>query len=167
MKILVFSDSHGRFHNMKKAIDLHPDAKYILHLGDGLADLDFIDTKKHTVVKVNGNYEDAFSRNINGLPFALVEIENARIFMCHGHKYSVNYGMHNLYYTALENNADIALYGHTHIKHNEYMPTEREKGLYLFNPGSISRPRDNVYSSYGIIEIQNGNILLSHGFIKK
>ena len=172
MKILVFSDSHGRFHNMEKALSLHSDAKYILHLGDGTSDLDFIDTKSYTVHKVNGNYEDSFLYTHNGLPFFCFEVENKKIYMCHGHRHNVRFSMQNLCYSAIENNADIVLYGHTHIKHNEYISseklhTDRENGLYIFNPGSISRPRDSIYPSYGIIEIQDGGILLSHGIIKE
>ena len=39
MKILIFSDSHGRSANMLKAIEYHPDAETLLHLGDGTDDL--------------------------------------------------------------------------------------------------------------------------------
>ena len=90
--------------------------------------------------------------------------------MCHGHRQFVNVGHQNLIYSAIEQNADIALYGHTHCKFNKYIPSDElafncNKGLYIFNPGSISRPRDGIYPSYGIIEIQENGILLSHGNI--
>ena len=38
MKILVFSDSHGRDQYMLKALKTHPDAEAAIFLGDGLAD---------------------------------------------------------------------------------------------------------------------------------
>lgn len=165
MKILVFSDSHGKFINMQKAIDMHPDAQYLLHLGDGTADLDDINTVNKKIYTVNGNFEDSFFSAQKGLPFQCVEIEGKRIFMCHGHRQRVSYGLQNLCYNALENDADVALYGHTHVKYDKFVPFE-QKGLHVFNPGSISRPRDCVYPSYGIIEIQKNGILLSHGMIK-
>ncbi len=165
MKILVFSDSHGNCVNMQKAVDMHPDARYILHLGDGINDLDMLKTGNIKTYTVNGNFEDGFFSAKKGLPFQCVEIEGKKIFMCHGHRQKVGFGLQNLYYTALENGADIALYGHTHVKYNKYTPLE-EKGLHIFNPGSISRPRDNIYSSYGIIDIQKNGVLLSHGLIK-
>ena len=41
------------------------------------------------------------------------------------------------------------LYGHTHIKVNE--ASEAHPGLWLFNPGSVSIPKDGAHS-YGIYE---------------
>jgi putative phosphoesterase len=172
MKILVFSDSHGKYNNMQKAVNMHPDAKYLLHLGDGIADLDNVNMGNIELHKVNGNFEDSFLFVKKALPFECVEICGRRIYMCHGHRHKVGFGLHNLCLSALENNIDIALYGHTHVKHNEYitgekLPFTRKNGLYIFNPGSISLPRDSIYSSYGIIEIQDNGILLSHGLIKE
>ena len=179
MKILIFSDSHGNNSNIIKACKLHRDASYILHLGDGKADIEPIKDNLPKCFAVNGNYEDSFSfllgkgsKNNDVSP--LIEIDGLRIFMCHGHRQRVNYGMQNLIYSALENDADIALFGHTHSKYNKYYSGEhtavcREKGLYIFNPGSISRPRDSIYPSYGILETgdtNNKGILLSHGHIK-
>ena len=61
MKLLVFSDSHGKYSNIQKAVDSHPDASFILHLGDGIQDMESVNTRDVTVYKVNGNYEDCFS----------------------------------------------------------------------------------------------------------
>ena len=41
------------------------------------------------------------------------------------------------------------VYGHTHIKVNEV--SEAHPGLWLFNPGSVSIPKDGTHS-YGIYE---------------
>lgn len=64
---------------------------------------------------------------------------------------------------ATENNADLVLFGHTHIPLERYIPTE-DGGFYIFNPGSIGRSFDGK-SSYGIINITDKGILLSHGLI--
>ena len=49
-KILVFSDSHGTTHNMRRAIDMHPDAEVIFFLGDGLSDIElFIKDKTRPI----------------------------------------------------------------------------------------------------------------------
>lgn len=168
MKILVFSDSHGSSFNMQKAINMHPDAEYILHLGDGVEDLRYIKHSIPNIFAVSGNHEDFSSLAENQPHSRVVEIAGKRIFMCHGHKLKVRLGLQNLYYTANEECADIALYGHTHIKRNDYLPSnQHENGLYIFNPGSISQPRDDFYSSFGLIDIQPNGILLSHGLIKK
>lgn len=171
MKILIFSDSHRYYANIQKAINLHPDAKYLLHLGDGIADIKNVDTNNMDIFTVKGNYEDSFwSSQNDGNISRCIEISGKKLFMCHGHRQFVNAGHQNLIYSAIEQNANIALYGHTHCKFNKYFPEKDlpfncDKGLYVFNPGSISIPRDGIYPSYGIIEIEENGILLSHGNI--
>ena len=51
MTILVFSDSHGGYTNMEKAVALHPDAKMIIFLGrvaacESLSDISHLSMKK-------------------------------------------------------------------------------------------------------------------------
>ncbi len=173
MKILVFSDSHGSPANISRAIKLHPDAKILIHLGDGINDLYKIKETNpdYETAMVYGNFEDSFFVKRSENTFNCIDAQGIKIFLCHGHRYSVGYSKQNLIYAALEQNADIALFGHTHVKYKEYISperlnTNREKGLYLFNPGSISHPRDGIYASFGIIEIRDNGILLSHCIIK-
>lgn len=171
MKILVFSDSHGRPNNMQKAIEYHKDAQYLLHSGDGIKDIELLKNAPDNIITANGNFEDCFFSLRKEKNYETFELCGKNFFMTHGHRYDVNFSMTRLIYSALEHNADVIIYGHTHRKHLEYisgenLPFQRENGLYIFNPGSISRPRDDVYSSYGIIEIQGNGVLLSHGIIK-
>ena len=58
--------------------------------------------------------------------------------------------------------ADIALFGHTHLVHEEYDP---ESGIYLFNPGSIGEPREGK-PSYGILSLAGENVLFSTGNVE-
>ncbi len=171
MKIIVFSDSHGKYANIKKAVDMHPDAKYLIHSGDGVMDLNTLDNLPQNIFTVNGNHEDGFRGAKNNVRQQCITVCGKKIFLCHGHKHNVNFNLQNLIYAAVEANADIAVYGHTHIKHSEYIPPDklfvgRSNGLYIFNPGSISMPRDSIYSSFGLIEIHKNGILLSHGTVK-
>ncbi len=80
-----------------------------------------------------------------------------KIFLTHGDLYGVKYGTERLGYAAEERGADIVLFGHTHIPHEEYISAQ--KPYYLFNPGSISSPS----YSYGIITLTESTVLLSHG----
>ena len=173
MKILVFSDSHGNPANISRAIKMHPDAELLLHLGDGINDLYKIQESypSYKIVTVYGNFEDSFFVKTDGKTSDCIVANGKKIFLCHGHRYSVGFSKQNLIYAALEQDADIALFGHTHVKYNEYISpemlnTDAKKGLYLFNPGSISRPRDSIYASFGILEIRDNGILLSHCIIK-
>ena len=170
MKILVFSDSHGKPAALKKAIELHPDARGIIHAGDGIKDLDLIENKPPVIAQVKGNFEDAVYSARNADSSCVIDVDDVRIFVSHGHRYNVSFGMTNLIYAARENKADLVIFGHTHVKYNKYVPCDEDtfrktNGIFLFNPGSISRPRDSLYPSYGILEIRNRDILLSHGTV--
>lgn len=171
MKILVVSDSHGRSSGIAKVLKMHQDAHYLIHLGDGIDDLKDLSTPDSIqMITVNGNREDGFFSLKKAPPFSLLEVLGKKLFICHGHRYNVNHSMQNLYLAAKEQDADIALFGHTHFKHNEYVPPleteDSQKGIYLFNPGSISAPRDDLFPSFGLIDIRESGILLSHGIIR-
>lgn len=169
MKILVISDSHGSKHNIKRVLDLHPDADALFHLGDGTADLSSLNGLPPAVFTVNGNHEDGLFSSKKGFAETAAEVGGKRFFLCHGHRLGVSFGMQNLIYKALESDADVVLFGHTHRKCLTYIPegsaAGQNKGFYIFNPGSVSRPRDSIYGSFGLIEIKNNGILLSHGSI--
>ncbi len=155
MKILVFSDSHGAYSNMERAIGAHPDAEMIFFLGDGLRDADrlFDEYKNIPHVAVKGNCD--FSASYGGesyLDEQTVDLGGVRIFACHGHKYGVKSSELSLWLRAKEKEATLALFGHTH------QPYERcYEGVRLFNPGSIGQ------GSYGVIYIENKGIVASHG----
>lgn len=171
MKIIVFSDSHGRINNMQKAINIHKNADCLLHAGDGILDINLLQNTPPLIYRTKGNYEDCSYVTKGEDTQEIFELFGKKIFLCHGHRHNVNFSMSRLIYSAVECDSDIAIFGHTHVKHNEYisgdnLPFTREKGLYIFNPGSISTPRDDVYGSFGIIEIQEKGVLLSHGIIK-
>lgn len=142
---------------MKKAAALHPDAKMIIFLGDGLRDADVLfDEYRHIPhVGVKGNCD--FSSTFGGesyLEEQTVDVEGVRIFCCHGHKYGVKSSELRLWMRAKEKEVDVALFGHTHT------PFERcFEGVRLFNPGSIGA------GSFGVLHIENGAVVASHGKI--
>lgn len=170
MKILVFSDTHGRAYKIQKIIDMHKDAAAILHLGDGYGDLDHKETYGIPVYAVKGNGEDWFAYATDGVPSErLLEFDGVKLFMIHGHKHGVKYGTDRAARRAIDLGADILLFGHTHSPYENYIaegdPIDRvsaSKGLYVFTPGSLGEPRFST-PSYGIITISGGSILLSHG----
>lgn len=171
MKILVFSDSHQRDNYIREAVQLHLNAgavDRIIHLGDGVRDLEGI-YPQIPVCYVDGNYEEYITSYIARKALTtenLIELGGFKFFMTHGHRYGVKGGLSHAVTAAKQKGADVLLFGHTHERYYEYIPPENddERGLYVFNPGSISRPRDNQFS-YGVIEIRNGNILISHASV--
>ena len=109
--------------------------------------------KSGRVIAVRGNCEAEVDQMVLEFPCmsdsALVMGSDGRELFCtHGHVFGA--GMHNSVDNAPVLPAGSALvYGHTHIKVNE--ESQKHPGLWLFNPGSVSIPKDGTHS-YGIYE---------------
>ena len=151
MKILVMSDSHGAQNAMLQAVEKEsPD--YILHLGDCDSDCSVITSMYPNIPirAVKGNC-DPFSSQPDIENFKL---EGKYFLMTHGHIFSVKSTLTRLMSQARHQNADIVLYGHTHIPHKE-----QYKNALIVNPGSIGH---GVPKKYAIIEINDGKVICEH-----
>lgn len=172
MKFLIASDIHGSVYwaeRLMAAIEAEQPDRIIL-LGDLLYhgprnDLprDYAPkrvipllndlAKSGRVIAVRGNCEAEVDQMVLEFPCmsdsALVMDSDGRELFCtHGHVFGA--GMHNSVDNAPVLPAGSALvYGHTHIKVNE--ESQKHPGLWLFNPGSVSIPKDGTHS-YGIYE---------------
>lgn len=172
MKFLIASDIHGSAYWAERLIAAieaeQPDR--IIFLGDLLYhgprnDLprDYAPkrvipllndlAKSGRVIAVRGNCEAEVDQMVLEFPCmsdsALVMDSDGRELFCtHGHVFGA--GVHNSVDNAPALPAGSALvYGHTHIKVNE--ESQKHPGLWLFNPGSVSIPKDGTHS-YGIYE---------------
>ena len=150
MKILVVSDSHGFEGNLRKVIERVEPIDMLIHLGDFESGEDRIKKMVNCDVHMvpgNNDYAPHVDRD------KVVSIAGHRIFLTHGHKYGVYYGLYGLYDKAKENNCDVVLYGHTHIPKINYMDD-----ITFVNPGSISLPRQNyTQPTFLIMEIDKKN----------
>lgn len=162
MKCLCFSDSHGSSYNIRAALNKHPDAEVIFYLGDGLRDLEeYILDRKRAWLAVQGNCDysallgEKFVKKTDS-----ITLMGRRILFTHGDLYGVKYGLDGVTKLAIDHNADLLLFGHTHQPLERYVSTD-EGGFYLFNPGSIGGGYGGA--SYGVINITDKGILLSHG----
>lgn len=147
MKIAIFSDSHGNVDFMLKVLKIQSfDA--VIHLGDHAADAQSIRLvhQSFPVYSVRGNCDltAAESEEI------ILELEGKRILAIHGHTKNVKYGLLNALCAAREVNADILLFGHTHVP-----LCSHEHGVLLLNPGTIGKGN---MKTYGIVEINNGAV---------
>ncbi len=163
MKCLCFSDSHGNGYGIRRALNMHPDAEVIFFLGDGLSDIEpFIYDRSRMWIAVRGNCDstallgDAMVKKTDS-----ITLMGRRIFLTHGDLYGVKYGLDGISGLAADHNADIVLFGHTHMPLEKYVPTDNG-GYYLFNPGSIGGGFGSR-CTYGVINITDSGILLSHG----
>lgn len=146
MRLLVFSDSHGQYLPMKKAIEAQPDAEAIIFLGDGHRDFEycksFIKEKPIYAVKGNNDFHCDY-------PLRQIICEgNTNIYITHGHYEYVKSSSAGLLAKAKENNCKIALYGHTHIQRSDYYD-----GIYVFCPGALYN------DEYGVIDITDNGII--------
>ncbi len=150
MKILVVSDSHGFEGNLRKVIERVEPIDMLIHLGDFESGEDRIKKMVNCEVHMvpgNNDYAPHLERD------KVVSIAGHRIFLTHGHKYGVYYGLYGLYDKAKENNCDVVLYGHTHTPKINYMDD-----ITFVNPGSISLPRQNyTQPTFLIMEIDKKN----------
>jgi len=152
MKILVLSDTHGDIDKAEKAIKKCSGVDLIIHLGDYFRDAQRLASifPDIPIEYIYGNSDFM----IEDVPAEkLLECEGKRIFITHGHRYSVKWDYDKLDRKAKEIKADILLFGHTHIA-----DVVKRDNYYLVNPGSISDPRDDSDESYVIIEINDDGI---------
>lgn len=156
MKLVVFSDNHGNLQPLIKIVQMHKDAYAFIHLGDS----------QHTIEQLKQQFPYIHIIGVRGN----CDIDNTlpreetllyggkKIFCCHGHLHGVKSGIGTLQKMAQENGYDIVLFGHTHVRYQNYVD-----GVHFFNPGSCARPRDHFGPSFGLIEIRDNGILISYG----
>lgn len=148
---------------MRDVLSMHEkNTDLCIHLGDGTREFLLLSEQYPHIpfVYVHGNGEDAFASGPHSE--TVLDLDGKRIFLTHGHRYGVKGGTGNLIYRAMEEECDIVLYGHTHVRDNRYIPSEDTKPLYIFNPGSVSLPHFGDRPSAGLLEITRSGIALSH-----
>ncbi len=123
MKLLIVSDTHGELDKLIELANKYTDYTKI-HLGDRGFDKEELD--KLGFIYVDGNCDIG-----NNKEKELV-IDNDKIFITHGDKYNVKFGLDKLYFKALSLNVNYVFYGHTHIQ--SLIETD---GIPFINPGSL------------------------------
>ena len=134
MKVLVFSDSHGRVQPMLDALaQYQPDA--VFHLGDVVRDGQTVQAHCGPVpfYQVPGNCDHDL--------YPLAEEQVARlggktVFYLHGHTQRVKLGTAQAVRQAQNIQADLLLFGHTHRPLSACFD-----GLWVVNPGAVKDGR--------------------------
>ncbi|MBE6956594.1 MAG: metallophosphoesterase [Ruminococcaceae bacterium] len=130
MNILVFSDSHRALSGMRQAVELErPDS--VIHLGDLERDAQLLEQEYPNlpITGVPGNCDGFVTTPLQ----RLVTYAGVKVLMSHGHIWNVKGGYRAAIYAARQCQADVVLFGHTHVPHCEQL----EDGLWVVNPGSI------------------------------
>lgn len=134
---VIVSDSH-RNHAALDALDgVFCECDFIVHLGDLSSDGGYVRTKyPDKTIVINGNCD--FERL--GEDEHIMQVEGVKIFMCHGHRYSVKQTLEKLAAAAIRNGCTVALYGHTHSAR-----CEKIGGVLTVNPGALTRYGQQSY----------------------
>lgn len=172
MKILIASDIHGSAYwaeRLIEAMDAERPDRVVL-LGDLLYHgprndlprdyapkrvIPLLNTLAETgrLTAVRGNCEAEVDQMVLDFPCmadsaTLMDDHGRTLFFTHGHVFGA--GLHNSVDRVPNLPQDsVLVYGHTHIKVNE--ASAEYPGLWLFNPGSVSIPKDGTHS-FGIYD---------------
>ena len=149
MKILVISDTHGYLDLLPKTLKMAGDIDALIHLGDICDDesvlTEYVSCPIYTVPG-NNDWRSRAPREL------IVPIAGKTVFLTHGDKYHVSYGLDRIKYKAEEVGADIAMFGHTHVPLLEMSGTP-----WLLNPGSLSLPRRGLFS-FMVIDVDEEGV---------
>ena len=150
-KILVVSDTHGHDSNFYDVLDLEEPLDGIIHCGDlEGSEGKFALAANCPVYFIAGN-NDFFSSLNRELDF---ELMGHTCFLTHGHQYLVSMSLDNIRAEGIARGADMVFFGHTHRPVAKLVD-----GIYLFNPGSLSYPRqEGRRPSYLILNIDGDDI---------
>ncbi|TDL34384.1 metallophosphoesterase [Jeotgalibacillus sp. S-D1] len=148
MKIVVVSDNHGdtkRLIDIKNRYEGQVDA--LLHCGD--SELSYDSQEMDGFVKVRGNcdFDSSYPEE------KTIEVNGTKIFITHGHLFGIKQSLDRIHYKAVEENADLIFFGHSHSLGAEVI----DHRLFV-NPGSIMLPRDRKEASYAVIEKDKENV---------
>lgn len=159
MKLFFISDIHGSIEDLVFALAKFEEEKadYLVLLGDLLYHgprnplpkdynpkevSELLNKYKNKIIAVRGNCDSEVDQMLIEFPimadFSQIFIDNHRLFLTHGHIYNSD-NLPNI------SKGDILCHGHTHIP-----LAENYNDIIIFNPGSITFPKENNKKSYGI-----------------
>lgn len=150
-KLVILSDSHNTPEAVRRVFAAEKDMDAAIYLGDGLRDVAKVapEFAYLRVYAVAGNCDFDAMEPQDGL----AAFDKVLIYYTHGHMYGVKYDLDTLAEAAKARGADVALYGHTHVAHDEELA-----GVRLFNPGSCGRTYGSV-QTYGVLILDNGRVV--------
>ena len=129
MKLLVVSDTHGSFNRVRRNLEDCPGITHVMHLGDGVRDMEQLSREYPDIefmcVKGNNDFGCSYPEHY---VFCLL---GHTFFAAHGHTLGVRTSVFGLCEKAKAAGADIALFGHTHLKYDRTID-----GVRCINPSA-------------------------------
>ncbi len=135
MKVLIVSDTHGRNRCLIDTINRVGPIDLLIHLGDFENGEEYIKSMITCPIELVSGNNDFF----NGLPKdKLIQIGKYKVLLTHGHRYGVNFSTGAIIETAKRVQADIVMFGHTHVP-----LIDLSGSVWTINPGSLALPRQS------------------------
>lgn len=146
MQVCILSDSHMIPKSQLESFFQQLNVDYIIHCGDIY--MTYQENDLPQIIHVRGN-NDRYS------PLEqIIEIDQLRFFITHGHHYQVDQSIHLLQDYAAIHQIDVVCFGHTHIPYFY----QDEHTTYI-NPGSLAFPRGLYrYPTYCIFDTHSKKV---------
>lgn len=174
MKLLIASDIHGSAFYCRKMLEAYEKegAQRMLLLGDVLYHgprndlpaeyapkevIRMLNERKKEIYAVRGNCEAEVDQMVLEFPvladYMVLFAGDRAIYATHGHVYNENH-------LPPMKEGDILLHGHTHV-----LRAEQKDGIWIWNPGSVSIPKEGNPPTYAVLEDEKFRIMTFEGRI--
>lgn len=150
MKAVIVSDSHGLTTELEMIAKLHGEADVFIHCGDSELQPTDEAIQPYRVVKGNCDFHKHFPNEL------MINFGDKNIFVTHGHLYDVKMELRLLYYRALEKEANIVCFGHSHL-----LGAEMIDNILFINPGSLRLPRNRREKTYAVVEMTDSEYIVT------
>lgn len=164
-RLLVISDSHGKYSTMESIVRGYgAECDALIFCGDGVCDiaqlLYMAKTDKKlmacvppVIAAVRGNCDPgSYPLDKGTLYFSeMIELKvnGTGILISHGHMQNVDYGVETLGLEMQVSGCSTGFYGHTHVASEENF-----RNFKIVNPGSCARPRGGQQAGFAIATVE-------------
>ncbi len=173
MKLFFASDLHGSLPATEKALEKFKQsgAETLVLLGDVLNHgprnpipdgynppqvAELLNQYADKIIAVRGNCDSEVDQMLLSFPMMsdyawILLASGQRLFLTHGHLYNAQKR------PALKQ-GDVIVHGHTHIP-----VAEKDGEQFIYNPGSVTFPRNGFAASYGLMEGETLKVVTFEG----
>lgn len=150
MRVAIVSDTHSEPHPASLALVARERPHLVLHAGD-IGALEVLDPLRAIapLIAVRGNIDARAAAIPDSVDITFCDAERARMTMLLIHR--AVYGprlLSDVARTAKAHGASLVVCGHSHVPF-----LGRDRGIVLFNPGSIGPRRPPLPITFGVLEL--------------
>jgi len=151
IRLGILSDTHKELAAARRAVKQMGPIDRLLHGGDHYRDAQQL--ARLVPVPVEAVVGNCDWLGADGPEELVLQFERVKILLTHGHRYGVKHGYDLLVDRALALGVKVAVFGHTHKAYQAW-----EKGVLLFNPGSLAYPRGGEHLTFGILTVDGERV---------